>query len=166
MTRRPPSPPLFPYTTLFRSNDTATTEIGTSCRKECRSRWSPYHSEVLVGEPDVVGFTSTFMQNVASLALARELKRRRPELTVVFGGSNCDGPMGHALHRNHPFVDHVVRGEGEYAFPALLRHLDEGTPPADVPGLCWWDGHVSRANTETRRTVAPADIPSPDYDQW
>jgi ribosomal peptide maturation radical SAM protein 1 len=25
---------------------------------------------------------------------------------------------------------------------------------------------VSRANTETRRTVAPADIPSPDYDQW
>src|SRR3954449_6261704 len=43
MTRRPPSPPLFPYTTLFRSNDTATTEIGTSCRKECRSRWSPYH---------------------------------------------------------------------------------------------------------------------------
>ncbi|MFJ9815422.1 RiPP maturation radical SAM C-methyltransferase [Streptomyces sp. NPDC101151] len=123
-------------------------------------------TEILADEPDVVGFTTTFMQNVPSLALARELKRRRPGLTVVFGGSNCDGPMGHALHRNHPFVDHVVRGEAEYAFPALLRHLDEGTPPVDVPGLCWWDGHMSRANTETRRTVAPADIPSPDYDQW
>ncbi|MER5912540.1 RiPP maturation radical SAM C-methyltransferase [Streptomyces sp. NPDC001982] len=123
-------------------------------------------TEVLAAEPDVVGFTSTFMQNVASLALARELKRRSPRLTVVFGGSNCDGPMGHALHRNHRFVDHVVRGEGEYAFPALLRHLDEGTRPTDVPGLCWWDGHMSRANTESRRTVVPADIPSPDYDQW
>lgn len=123
-------------------------------------------TEVLAGAPDVVGFTTTFMQNVPSLALAKELKRRRPELVVVFGGSNCDGPMGHALHRNHPFVDHVVRGEGEHALPALLRHLDDGTPPADVPGLCWWDGEVSRANTETRRTVAPADIPSPDYDQW
>ncbi|WP_326827923.1 MULTISPECIES: RiPP maturation radical SAM C-methyltransferase [unclassified Streptomyces] len=127
-------------------------------------------TEVLAQEPDVVGFTSTFMQNVPSLALARELKRRRPGLTVVFGGSNCDGPMGHALHRNHPFVDHVVRGEGEYAFPALLRHLDADTPPADVPGLCWWegqtDGRVSRANTESRRTVAPSDIPAPDYDQW
>ncbi|MER8012228.1 RiPP maturation radical SAM C-methyltransferase [Streptomyces sp. NPDC094149] len=121
---------------------------------------------VLADEPDVVGFTTTFMQNVSSLALARELKARRPELTVVFGGSNCDGPMGHALHRNHPFVDHVVRGEGEHAFPALLRHLDAGTPPADVPGLCWWDGEVSRANPESRRTVAPADIPSPDYDDW
>ncbi|MFJ8821600.1 RiPP maturation radical SAM C-methyltransferase [Streptomyces sp. NPDC102467] len=126
--------------------------------------------EVLAHAPDVVGFTSTFMQNVPSLALARELKRRRPQLTVVFGGSNCDGPMGHALHRNHPYVDLVVRGEGEYALPALLAHLDAGTPPDDVPGLCWWDGsqaaRVSRANTETRRTVAPADIPSPDYDQW
>ncbi|MGV4981492.1 RiPP maturation radical SAM C-methyltransferase [Streptomyces sp. NPDC001709] len=122
--------------------------------------------EVLAAGPDVVGFTTTFMQNVASLALARELKRRRPESTVVFGGSNCDGPMGHALHRNHPFVDHVVRGEAEHAFPALLRHLAEGTDPVDVPDLCWWDGPVSRANPATRRTVAPADIPSPDYDQW
>src|SRR3954466_7722394 len=43
MIGRPPRSPLFPYTTFFRSNDTATTEIGTSCRKECRSRWSPYH---------------------------------------------------------------------------------------------------------------------------
>src|SRR3989337_284437 len=41
MIRRPPRSTLFPYTTLFRSNDTATTEIGVG--KECRSRWSPYH---------------------------------------------------------------------------------------------------------------------------
>ncbi|MEU5535467.1 RiPP maturation radical SAM C-methyltransferase [Streptomyces sp. NPDC020362] len=63
-------------------------------------------------------------------------------------------------------MDRVVRGEAEYAFPALLEHMEEGTPPTDVPGLCWWDGHGSRANTETRRTVAPAGIPAPDYDQW
>lgn len=123
-------------------------------------------SAILGEEPDAVGFTSTFMQNISSLALAAELKRRRPGLTVVFGGSNCDGPMGHALHRNHRFVDHVVRGEGEYALPALLAHVEAGTAPADVPGLCWWDGPESRANDESRRTVAPGDIPSPDYDLW
>src|SRR3954449_5769916 len=52
MIRRPPRSTLFPYTTLFRSNDTATTEIYTlslheigraRVGKECRSRWSPYH---------------------------------------------------------------------------------------------------------------------------
>src|SRR5689334_15287061 len=40
--------------------------------------------EVLADEPDVVGFTTTFMQNVSSLALARELKLQRPQLTIVF----------------------------------------------------------------------------------
>src|SRR6202162_5745292 len=52
MIRRPPRSTLFPYTTLYRSNDTATTEIYTlslheigraRVGKECRSRWSPYH---------------------------------------------------------------------------------------------------------------------------
>src|SRR6202163_3219041 len=51
--RRPPRSTFVPYTTLFRSNDTATTEIYTlslheigraRVGKECRSRWSPYHS--------------------------------------------------------------------------------------------------------------------------
>src|SRR3954449_8060418 len=57
MIRRLPRSTLFPYTTLFRSNDTATTEIYTlslqigraSVGKECRSRWSPYHSPA--GQP-------------------------------------------------------------------------------------------------------------------
>src|SRR3954449_8377457 len=44
MIGQPPRSTLFPYTTLFRSNDTATTEIESSVGKECRSRWSPYHS--------------------------------------------------------------------------------------------------------------------------
>src|SRR3989337_226727 len=43
MIRGPPRSTLFPYTTPFRSNDTATTEIEDVCREECRSRWSPYH---------------------------------------------------------------------------------------------------------------------------
>ncbi|MFF7656447.1 RiPP maturation radical SAM C-methyltransferase [Streptomyces sp. NPDC007983] len=122
--------------------------------------------EVLAEEPDVVGMTTTFMQNVASLALARELKRRRPGLIVIFGGANCDGPMGHALHRNHPFVDYVVRGEAEQALPDLLSHLDRGSLPVDVPGLCWWDGNVSRVNNETKGLIPPTKIPRPDFDVW
>ncbi|MGP3773662.1 RiPP maturation radical SAM C-methyltransferase [Streptomyces sp. SDT5-1] len=149
-----------------RGVDAETVDTAFEMRRYAAAYVDRCASEVLAHDPDVVGFTSTFMQNVPSLALARELKHRNPHLTVVFGGSNCEGPMGHALHRNHPYVDHVVRGEGEYAFPALLAHVDAGTAPDDVPGLCWWDDGLSRANTEGHRTVAPAHIPSPDYDQW
>src|SRR5262249_4097122 len=90
-------------------------------------------------EPDVVGFTTTFQQNTASLAAARLLKRALPRVRTVFGGANCDGPQGAALHRNFPFVDYVVRGEGEAAFPALLDAIAAGEDPAAldaIPGLC------------------------------
>src|SRR3954449_10407797 len=55
MIRRPPRSTLFPYTTLFRSNDTATTEIG-NVGKECRSRWSPYHFVARRDEEDAALF--------------------------------------------------------------------------------------------------------------
>ncbi|GLY24167.1 RiPP maturation radical SAM C-methyltransferase [Micromonospora sp. NBRC 101691] len=121
---------------------------------------------IVAGEPDVVGFTSTFMQTIPSLALARAIKRRRPQVRVVFGGANCDGPMGAALHRNHRFVDYVVRGEGELAFPLLLDRIDAGRTPADVPGVCWWDGDRSVAVAPARTTVPPTLIPIPTFDRW
>jgi ribosomal peptide maturation radical SAM protein 1 len=123
-------------------------------------------AEILAGDPDVVGFTSTFMQNVPSLALARRLKQLRPSLQVVLGGANCDGPMGEALHRNHRFVDFVVRGEGEQVLPLLLDRIDAGVAPADLAGVCWWDGDGPVANPESPSVVPPATIPSPDFDVW
>jgi ribosomal peptide maturation radical SAM protein 1 len=122
--------------------------------------------EILETDPQVAGFTTTFMQNVPSLALAKRLKRLRPDLVVVMGGANCDGAMGHALHRNHPFVDYAVRGEGEIVLPQLLECIEAGESPHDLPGVCWWRGSESVANEEARAVVPPAMIPVPDFDGW
>src|SRR5262249_23557183 len=46
------------------------------------------------GRYQVVGFSSTFQQNVASLGLARRIKERYPAVRVVFGGANLAGDMG------------------------------------------------------------------------
>ena len=45
-------------------------------------------------EYDVVGFTSSFSQNIASLALARAVKEHHPGVVVLFGGANWQWPMG------------------------------------------------------------------------
>ena len=42
----------------------------------------------------IVGFTSTFEQNIASLALAKQIKERYPNITIVFGGGNFEDDMG------------------------------------------------------------------------
>ncbi|MGI9054845.1 MAG: hypothetical protein ACR2F2_03475, partial [Pyrinomonadaceae bacterium] len=38
----------------------------------------------------VVGFTSTFEQNIASLSLAKKVKNLYPEIVTVFGGANWE----------------------------------------------------------------------------
>ena len=75
--------------------------------------------ELLDTDPAIVGFTTSFAQNLSSLALARLIKRRRSGVAVIFGGANCDGPMGAALHRLYDSIDCVVRGEAEPVLPQL-----------------------------------------------
>ncbi|MFI1970560.1 RiPP maturation radical SAM C-methyltransferase [Streptomyces cinnamoneus] len=114
--------------------------------------------------PDVVGFTSTFQQNTAALAAVRHVKELAPHIRTVMGGANCDGKQGEAVHRNFPFVDHVVRGEGEESFPALLAALRGDGSLARVPGLCWRDGQGrSVANPMSGKPLPPAAILPPDY---
>jgi ribosomal peptide maturation radical SAM protein 1 len=124
---------------------------------------------IAAARPDVVGFTSTFQQNTAALAAAQAIKRAAPGVRTVFGGANCDGAQGAALHRNFDFVDYVVRGEGEMAFPALLKTLSgsDSEGLAGIPGLCWRgaDG-VPRANQMTSKALLPDEITAPDYDGY
>jgi ribosomal peptide maturation radical SAM protein 1 len=124
--------------------------------------------ELIAFDPELVGFSTTFMQNVPSLAVARRLKRRRPDITVVFGGGNCDGPMGIALHREFSFVDLVLRGEADETFPQLLRALAAGDAEAlgTVPGLCWRDAGGRQRVNQQARLVPPANIVKPDFDDW
>ncbi|MFC5250695.1 RiPP maturation radical SAM C-methyltransferase [Streptomyces nigrescens] len=119
---------------------------------------------IVAAGPDVVGFTSTFQQNTAALAAVKYVKRLAPHIKTVMGGANCDAEQGAATHRNFPFLDFVVRGEGEAAFPQLLTALDEGGDLSAVPGLCHWgaDGK-SIANPMSTRPLPPATILPPDY---
>jgi ribosomal peptide maturation radical SAM protein 1 len=116
--------------------------------------------------PDVVGFSSTFQQNIPSLALAKQLKRLRPETTIIMGGGNCDIPMGPAVHRNYPFVDYVISGEAEQSFVSFLDYLDGGTPVSKVNGLSWRAPDGSTITNPSAPSPAMHTLPAPDYTQW
>ena len=94
--------------------------------------------QLLRDRPAVLGFTSTFQQNLAALAVAREVRRLAPreQCAILFGGANCEGEMGQGLAAAFPFVDHVVSGEAEGVVLELVRGLLEGAapPPRLVPG--------------------------------
>ncbi|GGK75255.1 RiPP maturation radical SAM C-methyltransferase [Mangrovihabitans endophyticus] len=115
---------------------------------------------------EVIGFTSTFQQNAASLALAKRVKRAHPSIVTVFGGANVEGDMGVELVRAFPDIDYAVTGEGDRAFPEFLDALASGRDPATVAGvLCRRDGAVHGAGCRP----APVDLdtlPPPDYDEY
>lgn len=122
---------------------------------------------VLAESPDVVGFTTTFQQNTASLAAARVLKERAPHVTTVFGGANCDAEQGEAVHRNFPFVDFVVRGEGETAFPQLVQALRSGATPRDIDGLCGrTPGDGAFVRPMSARPLPPGQYVVPRFDGY
>lgn len=89
--------------------------------------WSSYQ---------VVGFSSTFQQQIASLALAKQLKVHFLDLFIIFGGANCEGPMGLTILRAFSFVDAVCLGEGDISFPTLIEAIcSKGNVSVVVPGI-------------------------------
>ena len=118
------------------------------------------------GRYKVVGFTSTFDQNVASLTMAKLIKDLYPDVTIVFGGANFDGEMGLEYFRAFPFIDHVVVGEGEVAFPALARQILEGKSNESIPGVAFrQDGQVRLTPNPALFTEFARTGP-PDYDDY
>lgn len=118
----------------------------------------------------LAGFTSTFEQNIASLALARRLKQAHPGLAIAFGGANWEGEMGLELHRRFPFVDYVCSGEAEHSFPELVAAVGRAKPDARklaaIPGIVYRHNDESRY-TGTAEMVQEMDaLPVPDYSDY
>jgi ribosomal peptide maturation radical SAM protein 1 len=118
------------------------------------------------GQYRVVGFTSTFHQNVASLALARRLNERFPGLNIVFGGSNFDGDMGPEFFRAFPFIDYAVVGEGDVVFPELLRRLAVGDSAEGLPGLLWRDAGGVQFSGRAPPVRDMDALPTPKYHEY
>ncbi|MEU9418384.1 RiPP maturation radical SAM C-methyltransferase [Streptomyces sp. NPDC048272] len=140
--------------------------------RDVRDRKTPYYLDKLVAsvdwnEYDVVGFTCTFQQSVASFALARRLKAAFPHLVTVFGGANFDSGMGLELIASVDSVDVAVIGEGDLPFPMLLKALGDKEALADIPGVAWRQDDGSVSYTETKTPFNDLDsLPMPDYEEY
>ena len=114
--------------------------------------------------PTVVGFTTTFHQTCACLAVARRLKQLPEPPLIVFGGANCEGVMGQQLLESFSWIDYVCTREGDAVFPAFVERLLTAGDDSPLPGLLK-QGHA-------RELTFPAvvdnldELPIPDYDDY
>ncbi len=115
---------------------------------------------------DIIGFTSLFEQNMASLSLARLVKQRYPEKIIVMGGANCEGVMGQTMLRSFPFLDYVCAGEADECFPELVKRLEYHHPVRGLRGVAQREqGNVAWAGNAHLMEDLDS-LPMPDYDEY
>jgi ribosomal peptide maturation radical SAM protein 1 len=123
------------------------------CLESCD--WSRYK---------IVGFTSTFEQTMASMCLARLIKRKHPEVNIVMGGANFESGMAQPYLHLFPFVDYICHGEADVSFLQLCEALDGKDPDPVLP-----HGFISRLHTQAERPPKLQDLdslPYPDFDDF
>jgi ribosomal peptide maturation radical SAM protein 1 len=118
------------------------------------------------GQYKLIGFTSTFDQNIASLTMAKLIKDLYPEVTIVFGGANFDGEMGLEHFRAFPFIDHVVLGEGEESFLPLVRQVLAGKTEDYLNGVTYRQGEKIMLTPNASLFSDFAKTGPPDYDDY
>lgn len=135
--------------------------------KEARKLRGRYLEEStrLIAElrPKIVGFTTTFHQTCASLAVARRLKALPDPPIILFGGANCEGEMGLQMLQSFPWIDYVCCGESDISFPKLLNQLLRGGP-AGVTGVL--EQGVSTTAVASEPVLHMDALPFPDYDDY
>ena len=129
--------------------------------KPGRSIYSDCAEAVLSVDPDVVAFSAQCTTYPAVLRIAHLLKEKNKRLHIALGGHTASCVDLQTLQR-YPWVDAVVRGEGEVSFPEWLSTFDS-TRPEDVPGVSYRRGTEIFRN-EDRPLIADLDsLPLPDY---
>lgn len=104
----------------------------------------------------VVGFTIFESSYLTSCYIAGEIKRRKKDVIVVFGGPGASTQLlGKDILKDNDAVDFVVEGEGEVTLLEIVKGVMEGKGP-EYPGT------IFRRNGEV--VVAPPRGPVKDID--
>ena len=82
--------------------------------------------ELILGRisPDIIGFSIVQANRWGGIDIARLAKKVNPSVKIVFGGIGATFLWRHFL-THFPEIDYVITGEGEFAFLALVRSIEQ-----------------------------------------
>ena len=81
-------------------------------------------------QPDLIAFSVVTFDYQRSMHYAAICKKLCPKAKIVFGGIHVSC-VPEVVIANE-FVDYAVIGEGEDAFPEIIKHIEEGCPPEPI----------------------------------
>ena len=79
----------------------------------------------------IVGFSTTFEQTSASVAMLDRVKTLDPAILAIVGGANCEGPMAKGVLSLSRNIDYVFSGDSEASLLHFLKRWNEGVLPRE-----------------------------------
>ncbi len=92
--------------------------------------------ELFIKKPDVLCF-SCYIWNISMiLSITQNIKKILPDTVIVLGGPEVSFDAEDTL-KKYPFIDFVMRGEGEYTFVRFTEYLYGKRELKDVTGITY-----------------------------
>ncbi|MEW6264273.1 MAG: radical SAM protein [Thermodesulfobacteriota bacterium] len=132
--------------------------------------FNEFINRIIRSSPNVVGLSVTSDAYFDAVKACRELKRRKPETTIILGGPHPT-LLGEAILERVPQADIIVRGEGETALPGIINRIRANRSLEGLPNTSWRaNGKIVR-NKETQVRENLDEIPFPamhliDYQRY
>lgn len=132
-----------------------TLQMGKGIYDDCAER-------ILEEAPDLVGFSAQCTTYPAVIQISKKVKAKRPSTKIVFGGHNASFVDQVTLER-YPFVDCIVRGEGEITFKKMVAAYGSGKDEKGIAGVTFRKGDEIIRNKERDLISNLDELPLPDY---
>jgi len=127
-------------------------------------------SHLAAWQPDLVGISLRQLENNQMIGHRSYLEEAKQVVEQVKSVSSCPIVVGGAAYSLFPgevlqFLDvpYGLAGEAEHSVTALVRCIETGQPPSDVPGACYRAGRRVVVNG-TAKVHNFAGLPGPAYD--
>lgn len=116
-------------------------------------------------KPDIVGCTAITPSIYKAQRLLQVAKEVNPDVVTVLGGIHATFMFSQVLGES-PWIDAVVRGEGEAVFLNLVKAVDAGNfmqNRESVPGIAFRNDEGKIVSTPAEPPIADLDTITPDW---
>jgi ribosomal peptide maturation radical SAM protein 1 len=118
------------------------------------------------GRFGVIGFTILFQQQLASLAFARELKKKYPRIPIILGGGTLEEDIAEEILRECPQIDFVHCGEADQTFAEFIRRCYAGESMEGLPGIMRYENDSIDYGGRAPNLMDLNSTPVPDFDEY
>jgi ribosomal peptide maturation radical SAM protein 1 len=114
----------------------------------------------------LIGFSVVFQQTLASIALAKALKKRYPHIPIMFGGATFEDDIAEEIMKGCPQVDYIHCGDADETLPKVIRRVYSGESMKGMPGIMWRENGRVVYNGRAPNLADMNKTPVPDFDEY